>query len=119
MPKESPKKKAAPQVPASAALTLDDTTVTLAPYFKVKDLGKFKEIWKAAYDPFAHKDDCVHYSFGFTEDGTRAHCREAYTSAKTALQHLADVDAALKGCSTAWPSSSASRCTARRPRSTS
>ena len=93
---ESPKKKAAPQVPASAALTLDDTTVTLAPYFKVKDLGKFKEIWKAAYDPFAHKDDCVHYSFGFTEDGTRAHCREAYTSAKTALQHLADVDAALK-----------------------
>ena len=38
----------------------------------------------------------MHYSFGFTEDGTRAHCREAYTSAKTALQHLADVDAALK-----------------------
>jgi len=77
-------------------MSLEDSTVTLAPYFKVKDLAKFKEIWKAAYDPFAHKDDCVHYSFGFTEDGGRAHCREAYTSAKTALQHLADVDAALK-----------------------
>lgn len=77
-------------------MSLEDSTVTLAPYFKVKDLAKFKEIWKAAYDPFAHKDDCVHYSFGFTEDGARAHCREAYTSAKTALQHLADVDAALK-----------------------
>ena len=121
-------------------MSLEDSTVTLAPYFKVctdpnaprksdahtqhatharnsdatyailcrhtptrratrtqvKDLAKFKEIWKAAYDPFAHKDDCVHYSFGFTEDGSRAHCREAYTSAKTALQHLADVDGALK-----------------------
>ena len=77
-------------------MLLEDSTVTLCPYFKVKDLAKFKEIWKAAYDPFAHKEDCVHYSFGFTEDGTRAHCREAYTSAKTALQHLADVDAALK-----------------------
>ena len=62
----------------------------------MNDAAKFKEIWKAAYDPFANKADCVHYSFGFTEDGTRAHCREAYTSAKTALQHLADVDAALK-----------------------
>ena len=77
-------------------MLLEDSTVTLCPYFKVKDLAKFKEIWKAAYDPFAHKEDCVHYSFGFTEDGMRAHCREAYTSAKTALQHLADVDAALK-----------------------
>ena len=38
---------------------------------------------------------CVHYSFGFTDDG-RAHCREAYTSAQTVLQHLADVDGPLK-----------------------
>ena len=47
-------------------MLLEDSTVTLCPYFKVKDLAKFKEIWKAAYDPFAHKEDCVHYSFGFT-----------------------------------------------------
>ena len=78
------------------ANTLEDTTVTLCPYFKVKDAAKFKEIWKGAYDPFAHKEDCVHYSFGFTEGDERAHCREAYTSAATALQHLADVDAPLK-----------------------
>ena len=56
-------------------MLLEDSTVTLCPYFKEKDLAKFKEIWKAAYAPFAHKEDCVHYSFGFTEDGTRAHCR--------------------------------------------
>jgi hypothetical protein len=38
---------------------------------------------------------CVHYSFGFTDDGL-AHCREAYTSAETVLQHLTDVDGPLK-----------------------
>jgi hypothetical protein len=78
-----------------ASLTLDDATVTLCPYFKLKDAAKFKEIWQADYKQFAHKQDCVHYSFGFTDDG-RAHCREAYTSAETVLQHLADVDAPVK-----------------------
>lgn len=48
------------------------------------------------YEPFAHKDDCVHYAFTFTKDGTRAHCREAYTSAANVLQHLGDVDGPLK-----------------------
>jgi hypothetical protein len=78
---------------------LEDATVSLSPYFKVKDVAKFKDIWKAAYDPFAHKADCVHYGFTFETgaDGTvRAHCREAYTSAATVLQHLADVDGPLK-----------------------
>jgi hypothetical protein len=74
---------------------LEDTVVTLAPYFKLKDADKFKQIWQDDFKKFAHKDDCVHYSFGFTDDG-RAHCREAYTSAATALQHLADVDTPLK-----------------------
>ena len=44
---------------------------------------------------FAHRSDCVHYSFGFTADG-HAHCREAYVSAEAVLQHLADVDSPLK-----------------------
>ena len=48
------------------------------------------------YYPFAHKADCVHYAFTFNEDGTRAHCREAYTSAASVLQHLEDVDKPLK-----------------------
>ena len=76
-------------------MSLEDSVVTLCPYFKLKDAAKFKEIWQADYKNFAHKADCAHYSFGFTEDG-RAHCREAYTSAETVLQHLADVDAPLK-----------------------
>ena len=41
----------------------------------------------------------MHYGFTFTEDGTRAHCREAYTSAANVLQHLGDVDGPLKAVS--------------------
>merc|ERR1712167_192250 len=86
-------KKTAPLLTSN---TLEDTTVNVSPYFKVNDLAKFKATWKAAYEPFAHKDDCVHYAFTFSEDGTRAHCREAYTSAANVLQHLGDVDTPLK-----------------------
>jgi hypothetical protein len=78
-----------------AEKSLSDGTVSLSPYFQVKDLAKFKEIWKAAYDPFAHKEDAVHYAFTFTEDNV-AHCREAYKDAAGVLQHLGDVDAPLK-----------------------
>lgn len=81
------------------SVSLSDTTVSLSPYFAVNDVEKFKETWKAAFDPFAHKNDCVHYAFSFhtAEDGkVFAHCREAYTSADTVLQHLADVDGPLK-----------------------
>jgi len=84
------------QAQAEANNTLEDRTVNVSPYFKVNDLAKFKATWKAAYEPFAHKDDCVHYAFTFNEDGTRAHCREAYTSAANVLQHLGDVDGPLK-----------------------
>jgi len=74
---------------------LTDNVITLAPYFKVKDLEAFKRIWQQDYQNFAHKDDCVHYAFCFTDDN-RAHCREAYPSAEMVLQHLADVDVPLK-----------------------
>lgn len=74
---------------------LTDNVVTLAPYFKLKDAENFKRIWQEDYKNFAHKEDCVHYAFCFTEDG-RAHCREAYPNAEKVLQHLADVDTPLK-----------------------
>ena len=75
-------------------LTLEDGTVSISPYFEVLDMEKFKATWKAAYEPFAHREDCVHYAFTF--DGNNAHCREAYTNADKVLQHLADVDAQIK-----------------------
>jgi len=78
------------------AKDLTDGVVTLCPYFKLKDAAKFKEIWQEDYKKFAHKEDCVHYAFCFTEDNTRAHCREAYPNAEKVLQHLGDVDVPLK-----------------------
>jgi hypothetical protein len=38
-------------------LALEDSVVTVCPYFKLNDAAEFKKIWKAAFDPFAHKDD--------------------------------------------------------------
>jgi len=74
---------------------LTDMAVTLSPYFKIKDVDNFKSIWQEDYKNFAHKEDCVHYAFCFTDDN-RAHCREAYPNAEKVLQHLADVDKPLK-----------------------
>merc|ERR1711959_755434 len=75
---------------------LNDNTCTLAPYFKLKDAAKFKELWKADYAKFAHKDDCVHYAFTFTDDD-RAHCREAYKNAEGVIQHIKDVGGVFHG----------------------
>merc|ERR1740130_219707 len=90
---------------------LEDGTVTFAPYFKLKDAAKFKELWKAATtittcseelrvmfwikqeDAFI---DCIHYAFTFTDDG-RAHCREAYKSGEAVIQHIADVGGVFNG----------------------
>merc|ERR1719506_1075250 len=80
---------------AGAAEDLTDNVVTLAPYFQIEDLEAFKRIWQEDYKKFAHKEDCVHYAFCFTNDN-RAHCREAYPNAEMVLQHLVDVDAPLK-----------------------
>eukprot|EP00658_Telonema_sp_P-2_P079947 TRINITY_DN7869_c0_g1_i2.p1 TRINITY_DN7869_c0_g1~~TRINITY_DN7869_c0_g1_i2.p1 ORF type:complete len:385 (+),score=132.37 TRINITY_DN7869_c0_g1_i2:67-1221(+) len=79
----------------SKAAILQCSCVTLAPYFKVKNMDEFKKIWQADYAEFKNKQSCVHYAFGFTDDG-RAHCREAYTDAAACLQHLADVDTPLE-----------------------
>jgi len=83
------------RVNETAAKDLTDDVVTLAPYFKIHDLVAFKRIWQEDYKNFAHKEDCVHYAFCFTDD-RRAHCREAYPNAEKVLQPLADVDSPLK-----------------------
>jgi hypothetical protein len=78
---------------------LEDGICQLSPYFKVRDLAKFKQIWQADYAAFAHKEDCAHYAFTFSTDHleegfeARAHCREAYWDADTLHQHIDDVAA--------------------------
>ena len=59
----------------------------------MRNLDKFKEIWQTDYAQFAHKDACCNYAFTFSEDGTKAHCREAYWDADGLLQHIDDVGA--------------------------
>jgi len=81
---------AAAEGEAAVVKDLEDGTVTLAPYFKLKNPEKFKALWKADYEKFGHKEDCVHYAFTFTDDG-RAHCREAYKNGEGVLQHITDV----------------------------
>jgi len=81
----------------AASPSLTDNTVTLAPYFKLKDADKFKALWRADYAQFAHKQDCVHYAFTFSADDTRAHCREGYPNAAKLLQHIQDVGGVFHG----------------------
>jgi hypothetical protein len=87
---EAPEEECPAECAVAESSPLEDGTVTLAPYFKLKNAEKFKELWKADYTKFAHKDDCVHYAFTFTDDG-RAHCREAYKDAAGVIQHITDV----------------------------
>jgi len=70
---------------------LECQVVQLSPYFTVYDLAKFQQIWQQDYAAFAHKSDCCHYAFTFSEDGTKAHCREAYWDADALNQHIDDV----------------------------
>jgi len=85
--------------PSSTTPVLEDGIVSLSPYFNVKDLAKFKEIWEADYAAFKHKEDCAHYAFTFSTDHldegfeARAHCREAYWDAEALHQHIDDVAA--------------------------
>jgi hypothetical protein len=36
----------------SVAVSLEDTAVTLCPYFRLKDETEFKKIWQADYETF-------------------------------------------------------------------
>jgi len=71
--------------------TLECQVVQLSPYFEIIDLEAFKAIWQEDYKEFAHKEDCCNYAFTFSEDGTKAHCREAYWNADAFNQHITDV----------------------------
>jgi len=65
--------------------------VQLSPYFEIVDLEAFKAIWSEDFKTFGHKEDCCNYAFTFSEDGKKAHCREAYWNADAVNQHIADV----------------------------
>lgn len=68
--------------------------VTIQPYFKIapENLEAFKKnVTEGFYPLMAKEEQCVYYNFTFSEDGTKAHCREGYHGAEGALFHLDNV----------------------------
>jgi hypothetical protein len=78
--------------------TENDTVCHLYPYFSLKNVDQFKEIWKEAYpatQAAAEAEQSHQYSFSFESNET-ASCREAYSGAEGILLHLKNVDVPLK-----------------------
>lgn len=77
-------------------MALNDTVCTLVPYFTVQNgkLDEFKALGEQMVERTQTESDVVYYGFSF--NGQRAHCREAYNSAAGILAHLENVDALLK-----------------------
>jgi hypothetical protein len=76
----------------------NDTVCHLYPYFSLKKVDQFKEIWREAYlttKAAAKAEQSHQYSFSF-EGSETASCREAYGDAEGILLHLKNVDVPLK-----------------------
>lgn len=73
-----------------------DTAVSLNPFFEVKS-GQMENV-RALLPPFVEKtkaeDGCLYY--GFTINGSKLHCREAYRDADGVLAHLENVGSLLQ-----------------------
>ncbi len=65
--------------------------VSLHPYFKIHEgqLEAFKATWPKFVEQTRREEGCLFYEF--TIDGDHAFCREGYTNAAAALNHLTNV----------------------------
>lgn len=72
-------------------MSTQDTVCSIAPYFKVNEgqLDAFKAICEEFIVRSGTESGCLYYGFSF--DGNRAHCREAYANAEGVLAHLDNV----------------------------
>ena len=77
-------------------MATDDTMCTLVPYFTVQDgkLDEFKTLGDQMVEKTKDEKDVLFYGFSF--NGSRALCREGYSSGDGVLAYLANVDALLK-----------------------
>jgi quinol monooxygenase YgiN len=62
---------------------------TIQPYFTVLDMERAKPIMQEFVEQTAKEKSCVYY--GWTMDGDKLFCREAYLDAEGVLQHLENV----------------------------
>lgn len=77
-------------------MALNDTACTIVPYFTIQEgkLDEFKALGELMVERTKSESDVLYYGFSF--NGHRAHCREAYAGAKGILAHLENVDDLLK-----------------------
>lgn len=77
------------------ANTVEDTSCSIAPYFKVHEgkLAAFKQLCAQFLEKTKPEPGCLYY--GFTFDGDVAFCREAYVDAAALLAHIDNVSALL------------------------
>jgi quinol monooxygenase YgiN len=76
-------------------MALTDPCCTLVPYFKVHDgkLDEFRGYVEQFVEKTSSEPKCLHYGFSF--NGSNAHCREGYADAEALLAHLENVSAVL------------------------
>jgi quinol monooxygenase YgiN len=76
-------------------MTTTDTCCSIVPYFTVppENIARFKTICEQFVEKTSTEADCLYYGFSF--NGSEAHCREAYKNAEAALAHLDNVGAIL------------------------
>ncbi|UTH76428.1 hypothetical protein [Chromobacterium sp. IIBBL 290-4] len=72
-------------------MNLLDTTCTTMPYFEIppRHLAKFKEFCEFFIQKTAREPKCLYYGFSF--NGTQAHCRESYADAQGVLDHIENI----------------------------
>ena len=72
-------------------MAAQDTVCSLTPCFTITNLEKFKEHAAKCIEITKTQSGVVNYGLSISQDGTQAHCREAYTSAQAVLDHVAGV----------------------------
>ncbi len=73
-----------------------DQCCSIVPYFQIHN-GKqdaFKELCERLIEKTKNESGCLYYGFSF--DGDKAHCREAYNNAAGLLAHLDNVGALIE-----------------------
>ncbi len=77
-------------------MTTQDKCVTIVPYFKVRhgELQAFERLCERFVQVSEGEPGTLYYGWSF--NGDQAHCREGYTGAEAALEHLKDVGPLLE-----------------------
>lgn len=77
-------------------MTQKDKCCTIVPYFSIKPdkIEAFKSIAATLVEKTANEEKCLFY--GFTYNGTHAHCREGYADADGALEHIENLGTGLQ-----------------------